>query len=416
MPKVVEALSEGAPRGRARAFHALRSRDFRLLWGGQTVSLIGNAAFFVAIGWRTQELTGSARSLAVVLMLYSAAMLATLLIGGALADRYERRTLMIVSDLSRLVVVGALAAVDASGHLSLPLLLGFAVAVGLGDGFFHPAFGGIVPLVVERPLLASANALIGISRSGSFVVGPALAAAIYGVAGSATVFAIDAASFAVSAGLLWLARPRASAREPGEGTVREIVAGIRYVAGVPWLWVTIGLAAFILMIAMAPYQALLPKLVEQRFDRGVGAYGLLFSLQAVGIVVGTLVFGQTNPRRHRVVITYTAFALNDFCVIGMALTGMYAIAATLVVVRGFFIGYGMGIWETVLMELVPESMLSRVISLDFFGSLGLTPLGYALTAAVSDLFTPSQILVAGFAASAALWLAPLSVRRVREAA
>jgi hypothetical protein len=69
--------------------------------------------------------------------------------------------------------VAALAIVDATGHINLPLLLGFAVAVGLGDGFFHPAFGGIVPLVVEKPLLASANALIGISRSGSFVVGPA---------------------------------------------------------------------------------------------------------------------------------------------------------------------------------------------------------------------------------------------------
>src|SRR5919198_1140110 len=98
-----EGLEAGV--ARARAFHALRSRDFRLLWSGQTVSLVGNAAFFVAIGWRTQQLTGSSRSLALVLMLYSLAMLATLLVGGALADRYERRRLMIASDLSRLVVV-----------------------------------------------------------------------------------------------------------------------------------------------------------------------------------------------------------------------------------------------------------------------------------------------------------------------
>src|SRR5262249_37612487 len=127
---IVESLSEAiVDPGRGRAFHALRSRDFRLLWSGQTVSLIGNAAFFVAIGWRTQALTGSSRSLAFVLLLYSLSMLATLLVGGALADRYERRRLMIVSDLSRFVVVAALAAVDASGHLSLPLLLGFAAAV-----------------------------------------------------------------------------------------------------------------------------------------------------------------------------------------------------------------------------------------------------------------------------------------------
>ena len=80
---------------------ALRSRDFRLLWGGQTVSLIGNGAFFVAIGWRVTSLTGRASSLALVLLAMSLAMLTTLLVGGALADRYERRRLMIASDLVR---------------------------------------------------------------------------------------------------------------------------------------------------------------------------------------------------------------------------------------------------------------------------------------------------------------------------
>jgi MFS family permease len=234
--------------------------------------------------------------------------------------------------------------------------------------------------------------------------------------GSATVFAFDAVSFLVSAGLLWRARPRRAAREPGEGTFREIGAGIRYVAGVPWLWISISLASVILMIAMAPYQSLLPELVEDHFDRGVGAYGLLFSLQAVGMVIGTLAFGQTNPRRNRVILTYSAFALNDLCVIGIALTSFFGVAAGLVMVRGFFIGFGIGIWETVLMELVPESMLSRVISLDFFGSLGLTPVGYALAAGLSGLYSPSQILVVGFGVSAVLWLAPLTIERVRNAA
>ena len=206
----MEAASQ--PAGRARVLHALRSRDFRLLWGGQTVSLIGNAAFFVAIGWKTVQLTGSARSLAFVLLLESVAMMTTLLLGGALADRYPRRTLMILSDLARFGVVAGLAGVDATGHLRFWMLLLFAAGVGLGDGFFHPAFGGIVPLVVEQPLLASANALIGLARNGSLVVGSALAAGVYGAGGSSVVFAFDAATFLVSAGLLYLARAGSSPR------------------------------------------------------------------------------------------------------------------------------------------------------------------------------------------------------------
>jgi MFS family permease len=410
----VEAVSK--PVGRARALHAFRSRDFRLLWGGQTVSLIGNGAFLVAVGWRVVELTGSASSLALVLMAESMAMLATLLIGGALADRYSRRALMIVSDVSRCGVVAALALTDATGHLNLTLLIVFAIGVGLGDGFFYPAFGGMVPLVVEQPLLASANALIGISRNTSWIIGPALAAGLYGATSPSVVFGFDAITFLFSAALLWLARPRELEREPSEGTLREIVSGFRYVAGVPWLWVTIGLAAFILMVAMAPYQSLLPKLVEQHFGLGVGAYGLLFAVQAAGMVVGTFVFGQWNPRRHRVIITYASWALNDLCVIAMAVLPWYDLALALVAVRGFFIAIGLGIWETVLMELVPESKLARVISLDFFGSLGLTPVGFALTAIVSGFFSPSEILVAGFSLSFLLWVFPLASRRVRTAA
>lgn len=410
----MEAVS--TPAGRVRALHALRSRDFRLLWGGQTVSLIGDGAFYVALGWKTLSLTGSAGSLAIVLMLHGLAMLTTLLIGGALADRYPRRTLMIVSDLARFGVIGALAITDASGNLNFPLLLAFAIGFGLGDGFFYPAFGGIVPLVVEPHHLASANTLIGLSRQASFVVGPALAGTIYGVTGSASVFAFDAVTFLVAAALLWQARPRAIEPEPSEGTLREIVAGARYVASVPWLWISIVLAAFILMIAMAPYQALLPKFVEDHFGRGVGAYGLLFTVQSAGMAIGTLIFGQVNPRRYRMVLMYVLFALNDVCVVTMALLPWYETGAVLVALRGAFIGFGIGVWNTLLMEAVPESKLSRVTSLDFFGSFALVPVGYAITAGVASVFSPSAILVAGFGLSTVLWTAPLALRRVRSAA
>src|SRR5919204_1184147 len=176
-----------AQTARVRVFDALR---------------LGDMAFLTALGWKAFTLAGSSR-LGIVLLGLAAGELATLLVGGALADRYERRRMMIVSDVSRFVVVGALAAVDASGHLTFPILVVLAILVGLGDGFFYPAVGGIVPLVVEQPALPSANSLIGVARWGSVMVGPSLAASLYGVTGSATVFAFDAASFAVSAALLW---------------------------------------------------------------------------------------------------------------------------------------------------------------------------------------------------------------------
>src|SRR5262249_34468190 len=150
----------------------------------------------------------------------------------------SRRLLMILADLVRLAAVGALAAIDASGHLTFTVILVVATIVGLGDGLFYPAFGGIVPLLVEQPSLASANSLIGVARWSSLLLGPAFAGFLYAPAGSAAVFAADACSFLVSAGLVYATRPRAIAPAEREGTLREIATGARYVAGVSWLWVT----------------------------------------------------------------------------------------------------------------------------------------------------------------------------------
>jgi len=217
-------------------------------------------------------------------------MLTTLLWGGVLADRYSRRLLMISSDLARAVVTGVFFALDATGHLDLTGVLILAVFFGAADGFFQPAFGGIVPLVVEAPMLPSASSWIGIARQGSAVVGPAIAATLYGTTGPTVVWAAEAVSFIVSAVALWFARPRTIQPEPRLGMRRELAAGFRYVMSVPWIWTGIGAATVILMVAMAPYTALLPRIVQVHYHRGVGSYGLLFSVMAAGMVAGSLVW------------------------------------------------------------------------------------------------------------------------------
>src|SRR5207248_10484464 len=129
---------------------------------------------------------------------------------------------------------------DATGRLRLGVLGAFVAVHGRGRGLFQPASGGILPLLVEEPSRGSANALAGVSRQAAFVVGPALAGAIYGLAGSSAIFAADAGSFIVSAALLAYARPRAYERAPSGGVKRELAAGFRYVITVPGLSITGG--------------------------------------------------------------------------------------------------------------------------------------------------------------------------------
>jgi MFS family permease len=406
-------LPEAARPGTMAAFS---SRDFRLLWTGQTISFVGDAAFVIAVGWRVTALTKSAGSLGFVLAAESVAMLATLLWGGVLADRYPRRLLMISSDLARAVVVAVFFIVEVTGHVNLTAVIVLAACFGAADGFFQPAFGGIVPLVVETRMLPSASSWIGIARQGSAVVGPALAGGLYGVAGPATVWAMEAGSFVISAGALWLARPRRVQAEPQLGLRRELAVGFRYVISVPWIWTGIGAAAVILMLAMAPYNALLPRIVHSHYHRGVGSYALLFSLMAAGMVVGSLVWARWHPSRNRVLVCFAAFGLNDVGIVILALSSWYWLAAVAVVWRGVWIGIGISAWMTLINELVPENLLSRVLSFDYFGSFALTPVGFVIAGVAAGVVAPTTVLAVGGGVAVVLWFAPLLHRGVRLAA
>ncbi len=398
---------------RLRVLEALRHRDFRLLWAGQTVSQIGDAAFVVALGWRAFTLTNKASSLGIVLLVEALGLVATLLIGGVLADRYSRKLLLIGSDGARALVIGALATVDATGHLRFGILIAFVALHGLASGLFQPAFGGILPLLVEEPSLGSANALIGVSRQVAFVVGPALAGVIYGLAGSSAIFTADACSFVVSAAFLSFAQPRAYERGPSEGLRRELSAGFRYVVKVPWLWITIGTFSIVLMVGYAALQVLLPKLVQEEWHGGVGAYGLLFTLQGVGMVTGSVVLAQAAPERRRGTTIYSLFVANSAFGALLGLSPWYEGAALLQVGRGFCVGFAITLWDTMVMQRVPRQMLSRVISMDWFGSIGLLPAGLGIWAGLSGLAPPGTLIAASSAFCTFLFLIGLSDRRIR---
>lgn len=399
---------------RLRLLDALRERDFRLLFFGQTASQIGDAAFVVALGWRAFTLTGEASSLGIVLLVDAAAVVATLLVGGVLADRYSRRALLVGSDLARALVVGGLAVVDATGRLCFGVLIAFVALQGLGSGLFQPAFGGIVPLLVDTAQLGSANALIGISRQAAFVIGPALAGVVYGSAGSAAIFAVDALSFVVSAGLLLLARTRAFQPERSEGLLRGLATGFTYVASIPWIWITIAMFSLSVMVGYAAFQVLLPKLIEEQWSGGVGAYGLVFALQGVGMVIGSIVLGQVGPRHRRGPLIYGLLALNSTLTVALALSPAFAGAAAASVARGACLGFAITLWDTTVMQRVPEQMLSRVIAMDWFGSLGLLPAGLGLWAALSGVASPSTLIAASSAFCALALLAALSTRPIRR--
>jgi MFS family permease len=286
--------------------------------------------------------------------------------------------------------------------------MGVAIVLGVGDGFFNPSFGGMVPQVVSSARIGSANSLIGFARQGSAVVGPAVAGILYENLTSSAVFAVDAITYALAIALL--ARiPSATTRITAGGTaLRDIRDGLRYIASVPWLWVTFALFASTGLLRFAPQQVLLPQLIEQHFQLGVGSYALLVSFIGLGLAVGILAFGQLTPRRRRGTLLYLMSAGASLFLAGVAVSPMFIVAVGLATLHGIAFGFAIGLWETIVMELVPGHLLSRVISVNYLSAFGLLPLGMLIVGVAAAYVPPGAILAAGAVGVAGLFIALLS--------
>jgi Transmembrane secretion effector len=202
-----------------RAAHALRSRPFALLWGGQTISALGDGAYTPALAWQTLVLTHSSAALAAVVSATIVPRLIFLLVGGLVADRLPRRTVPFVSDAGRALVVGAIAALSFSGALELWHLIVLGAIFGVVGAFFLPAYRAMPPLLVTRDALPSANALTELSGQLGLLIGPLIGAGLIFVTGPAAAFAFDSASFVVSAASLLAKRlPRQQESAPAGNT------------------------------------------------------------------------------------------------------------------------------------------------------------------------------------------------------
>lgn len=417
---------------RVRFARALGSRQFALLWGGQTVSSLGDGAFLTAMAWQVLELTNSGTAMGAVLAAGAVPRVLFLLLGGVAADRLPRRLVMLWSDVGRAVAVGAVALLGMTQLLDLWHLLALSALFGIASAFFMPAYQSIPPQLVDAERLPSANALSGLSRQLSTLLGPPLGAAFVAAFTSSGAFLFDGLTFVVSAlCLLWLrvpprARPNAA---PDGGTadgsplrgprrmLADVREGLAYVTRSPWLWVTIAVAS-LMNVGAAPFQVALPKLISDVYHQGVWLLGAVGTAVAAGSILATLIIGQAKRLPRRGLLAYGALLLGNLAVIAFGLPLPRETAPFVALGAAATFGLGLGvfeiIWVTVLQELVPADTLGRVTSIDWLGSLALMPVGLTLVGVLTDRIGASQIFLAGGALNVALVLLALTARGIRE--
>jgi DHA3 family tetracycline resistance protein-like MFS transporter len=373
------------------------SHDFRLLWSASTISLLGDGVFYVAIGWQTLELSNGATALAVVWLAFTLPHIAMLLFGGVLSDRLPRRRVLLGANIVSGVFIGTIAVLSLAGALSLWKLLVLVAGYGMSEAVFGPAYGAIVPQLVDRDVLTQANSLNQLNRPLALrLAGPALGGLLVGALGSGTALAFDAATFAVSAAILARMRVPQGVVEGMETSIRavlhEVGEGISAVRRVPWLWAGMGADAIGTLATWGCVQALVPVLVRDDLGGSAQALGAVYAAGGVGAVLAALATGSRGSPRRPVTLLFLVLAGK---VAAVGLFGFATSAAT-AMVASFLIGglstVGLVIWMTLIHERVEGDLLGRVNSIDWLVSTSLMPIALAVVGPLADQFGARAVL------------------------
>lgn len=356
----------------------LREPNYRRLFLGQTISLVGDGVGLIAIAFAVLDLTGSASDLGIVLAARSLAITALILVGGVFADRLSPRVAMLRADFARMAVMAAIAALLISGAAAIWQLVVLFAIEGAATAFFNPAAQAIVPQIVEPGELQEANGLLNLSRSSGQIAGPAIAGVLLAVATPGWAIAVDAVSFGLSAAFLLALRVPHRTGAPAAAVpnfVSDLRRGWAEFSSRTWLVVMVLSAAIANAVFYPAFQVLGPAIADDRLG-GSGAYALIAGALGVGAVLGGLISFGMRPRRPLLITEgMLALYLPVALFAGPAPTVLIAAGAF---VAGASLSIATVFWQTTTAQHVPGPVLARVTSYDYFGSLALEPLGLAL--------------------------------------
>ncbi len=386
----------GTPRRRLPILlEPLRQRDFRLLWSGMTISLVGDGIFLIALAWQVYELSNSPTALSVVGLAMTVPHVIFLLLGGVVSDRFDRRRVLLSADLVRGASVAAMGWLSLSGNIELWHLMLLAAIYGGGTAFFGPAFDAIVPDLVASDLLTQANSVDQFVRPAAWrLLGPALGGVLVGwsVGGA---FLVDSATFGVSIVALLLMSPHPiDGAASGDGSaLAEVREGFRFVRARVWLWGTLLAATFAYLLFIGPQEVLLPLLVKNDWGGNPLTLGIILAMGGLGAIGSALVMGHRGAPRKFITFMYVAWTCSTLAVAGYGLAHLPWQAMLACFLFNALETAGTIVWATTKQRLVPRQLLGRVSSLDWFVSIGLLPVSYALTGPVASAIGARATLV-----------------------
>ena len=395
----------GAAAQHVSSTSVFKRRDFALLWMAQLVSTAGSALTDLAAGIYVYEKTGSAFLVGVTLMATAVPSLVVGLIAGVFVDRYDRRSIMIASNLAQAVIVGL-----------IPFLIGVntallfvAILVNAGvKQFFDPAYESVIPEIASDEELAAANAFLSIASFGSTAIGFAGAGLLASAFSISWAFWIDALTFLFSAGCIWLLRIRSKVEAPEETSVRVVLAnlrtGVRTIVDTPILRSLFLLGAPV-FFAFGLWNVLLLPMAIKVLHATEFEYGIQEGLTSIGFVVGSLAMARFSDRLQTGLWVFVGSIGMGVAGILYGVSPVIGIAILWAMVSGFFNSPSAVARQTLLQRNTPRELRGRVFSAmfvmrDVIFLVGMAGAGLADILPVRGLLVAASVIVLGVGVAA----------------
>lgn len=387
----------GWARGPLRPF---RHRQYRPLVGAAAFELLGEGVWVIAVVWQVIALGGGPGALSFAVTGYALGMVATVLLGGVVADRVPQRRILLATASTRMAVLVVVAALALAGGLEVWHLAVGGAVLGMAVGFYFPAYSALLPSVVDADDLLAANGVEGFLRPVlQHAGGPALGSLVVATASPAWALLLVAGCQLCCLLTLLLLRPVPLRRDPAtlgdhpvRGALLDLRVGVRYMVTTPWFLATLLFACLMLLLVIGPMDVLIPFVVK---EGGGDATGHAWILAAYGAGSALASLGMSMLRMPRRYLTVMVLLWGVGClplvVVGLT-TSVPAIAVALFAV-GVLISAPMVIWGTLLQRRVPPDLLGRASSLDFFVSLLLVPVSVAVAGPTAELVGVREVFL-----------------------
>lgn len=396
-------------------FHALAFRNYRLLWISNVFASAGLWIQMATLGWVVYDLTGSGTLLGSMNGMRAIPLLLLAPLAGVAADRVNRRTLMIGSQVVTVLVTASLAVGLALDQVEVWHLFAFTLISGVIQVFFMPVQQTVVFDLVARPVIPNAVALASASFNVTRVLGPTAAGFLIAWLGPAGNFFVQAAAYVgVVISIAMIAFPPRRALPERTSVGRNMLEGFRYIAGNPTTRVLLMLAVIPPLLIIPSLMALMPVFAKDVFHSGPTGLGLLMSASGLGGLLGALFTASLGRFDRRGLLQLVTLSVTSISLFAFAFTNTMPVGLPLLVVAGFCEMVYMTTTQTVLQLAVPDGMRGRVSSL-FMLVMGLMPIGALVFGTAADVIGAQDVVkIASAVALVAALLIAVFVPRVRN--